>query len=160
MKKELLTLAVRDLVKKSNIVCPCGNKNAFVWFSKISSEQCHENIFQTSSSCISDARSAKASIESDSVLRNEGDDTSSSTQSPLRKFPRISKEIDREEASKDLCFHLGLLIGLAAYNDVLIDLPLPSSTYKLLTGSKVSLINWTEVMVIALLIPYPLNRME
>lgn len=40
----------------------------------------------------------------------------------------------RRRDNVELCYYLGLLIGLAAYNDVLIDLPLPSAIYKVMAG--------------------------
>jgi hypothetical protein len=37
-------------------------------------------------------------------------------------------------------FFLGLLVGLAAYNNIYIDVPLPAAIYKVMTGTEVSVV--------------------
>lgn len=69
---------------------------------------------------------------------------------PKSKVARVDKSADGSRCDTDkvsgnmisiqLASTLGLLVSIAAYNSVLIDIPLPSSLYKTMTETKVMLL--------------------
>lgn len=95
LAKEMFTIAIRDLIRKTEVLSSCANGRIY-WFTEVDGEE-HES------------KSKQAKITN----RSPGSQLSSE-------------------------FILGLLAGLAVYNGVYIDLPLPSSIYKLMKKREVS----------------------
>ena len=64
--------------------------------------------------------------------------------SDVEEISSLNEEL---KASKMSSFYLGVLISLATYNGVLVDLPLPSCVFKFLSGTELSLADLYEADV-------------
>eukprot|EP01038_Epipyxis_sp_PR26KG_P010000 gene10000-13455_t len=67
-----------------------------------------------------------------------------SNSTPINSSPETVEMVDESSKKKNsknysLEYYLGLIVGLAAYNGVFIDIPLPPSIYKLMIGKQLSL---------------------
>jgi E3 ubiquitin-protein ligase HERC4 len=117
VKKELITLAIRELIHAAAILQPCGTNSSKFWFA---TQPSHDPP-----SCAS--TSPNPLYQHGSTDEREG---SAPSKVPRREY---SKSIHRR-SKIELCYYLGVLMGLACYNDILIDLPLPSAIYKIMAG--------------------------
>ena len=129
--KELFTLAIRQLIKDSKIIKPCGIANAsapsnesssgrFVWFSNNASGVIKSKFVQH-------------------LFNLEN----SATGFPVVRYPFLFSDCNMVDfascggvVAQAIARTLGLLIGLASYHNVLSDLPLPSSIYKIMAGDE------------------------
>jgi len=106
LSKDLLSLAIKELVNTTHVVAPCGggsNENArSVWFTR-------------TGKCV---REQNSRIVSGAAL---------------------SETIGESVGDFEHEFVLGLLLGLASYSKVLVDLPLPSAIYKTMVNGEDSL---------------------
>lgn len=123
--KELLTLAIRQLIQETHVLEECNASSSFVWFSKRSDQ---ELIHVTSIQAYFQLLVIDDKVESPSKIQRivESD-------SPTYNY------------INSMVYYLGLLVGLAKYHDVLVDVPLPPFIYKMLMNTKPSLSDLHQV---------------
>jgi len=159
VSRELLTLAVKELLQTYQILNPTAD-GRLVWFTSNKSESKSKSNIESKGESSSIPDSLKMDIVS--VFDNNDAappkrakrDTDAGEHSPPRLgaaapetfpfrlaahfYPDPSKKEEEDEDeghSSNNCeaeFALGLLYGFASYNDCLIDLPLPKALYKVL----------------------------
>lgn len=109
--KELFTLAIKQLIRESGLVKPCGS-SSLVWF------------HSTSSTRISDVQPPAEKVAWVTYETAYGSSAGTSNDSNDRTYT---------------AYVLGLLVGMAAYHGVLTDLPLPTALYKVMTHAELTL---------------------
>lgn len=107
--KELITVALRSIVKETDVLCPTGN-GYHLWFSHSTEGYEFPNGIEL-----------RRIQSAGDATRNDAPNTFS------------------------LQYYLGLIVGLAAYNGVFVDVPLPSFIYKILRGKELVLSDLWEV---------------
>jgi hypothetical protein len=111
VKREFFSLLVKSFCKETDIFSPCGDSANRI----------------NQASLIWFARSESSRVLSDyGIMAGEKEDVENAS--------KRSKHA--QSSSKEYLF--GVLIGLAFYHRILVNLPLPAHIYKIMMGSKVS----------------------
>lgn len=119
IKREFFTIAVKEIVTKTTLLGTCAN-GRMAWFTGLSSS----------------SSSANHSIFNKQARRSDTDGSVSSSAPTSSGAPMESDELS--SLSRPLAYYLGLIVGLAAYNDVHVDVPFPPCIYKIIKGQQVS----------------------
>jgi hypothetical protein len=124
VKRELFTLAVKELITRTNALAPCGH-GRLLWFTahkeSAGSVRKQPRIDGTGFDFITPAPAT-------TVVNSVGGDAH--TEAAAATVAHIA-------AQHRLPFYLGLLVGLAAYNGVHVDLPVPKNIYKIIKNEEV-----------------------
>jgi hypothetical protein len=116
VKREFFTLAVKEIITRTDALVPCSSGQV-LWFKHHAS----------SASAGEAARLRGVDGASKQPRREESGFTMWDGQQQATHVP----------AQRPLVFYLGLLMGLALYNGVHVDIPLPRSIYKTIKGEEV-----------------------
>lgn len=113
IKREFFTNAIKEIISHTNVLAPCSN-GRLLWFANQPAAQAGE------------------------VNNN------------MRKMPRLDHTSDVTQSDtasgradggfqpkRRLAYYLGLIVGMATYNGVHVDVPLPSCVYKTMKGQEV-----------------------
>jgi len=144
IKREFFTIAIKEIITKTNLLGTCAS-GRMVWFTGLASGVSAANpdspgspVGTTSggvpSSDAAASRSHKQARHSDSdgsVGPALAAASSGSTKANTAKYEQLT-------LARPLAYYLGLLVGLAAYNEVHVDVPLPRCIYKTIKGEQVS----------------------
>lgn len=125
LRKELFSISMRELVAFTKILTPCSS-GRFLWFSRDSSN------------------STKKADNLESAENHHTNGTTTTAQEELRMMLAILESAYLTDAKRDLgspseCsgeFALGFLLGIAAYQDCLLDIRIPPSVYKVMRAAE------------------------
>jgi hypothetical protein len=121
VKRELFTLAVKELVTRTPLLAPCSN-GRLMWF-----DMQHRNRTAPGSATSVPGTPSSAEHARKQVRLGEAFTfLSTDSASTVHHVPAHS-----------LAFYLGLVVGLGTYNGVHVNLPLPQCVYKTIKGEQV-----------------------
>lgn len=132
VKREFFTIAIKEIITKTDLLGTCANGH-MVWFTgnrllARETAAARESVREREEGVYKQARLTTASA----AVHSSAKETSATSASSSRK----EKYQDLAQA-RPLAYYLGLLVGLAAYNEVHVDVPLPSCIYKTIKGEEV-----------------------
>jgi hypothetical protein len=119
VKREFFTLAVKEIITRTDALVPCSS-GRMLWFK-------HHASTVSAASAGEAARLHGAEGANKQPRREESGFTMRDGHQQAMHVP----------AQRPLVFYLGLLMGLALYNGVHVDIPLPRSIYKTIKGEEV-----------------------
>ncbi len=148
VKREFFTIAIKEILAETNLLGTCANGN-MVWFTD-QPLKATPIIRQNSAASTSSAPGSAKEADDSSPRKLARLDAVDGAVDPINPAestlpvteptasPRSTK-YDRFVLTRPLAYYLGLLVGLAAYNEVHVDVPLPPCIYKIIKGEEVSL---------------------
>lgn len=131
IKRELFTLAVKDLVTRTTMFAPCSG-GRLMWFNH---HRDRSVLSSTGASHPEHAQSPQGNARKQARL--DGNSFEFFTSTPGGLEAESSRSTVTVAARYPLPFYLGLLVGLAVYNGVHVNLPLPHCVYKTIKGEEV-----------------------
>ena len=166
VKREFFTIAIKEILAETNLLGTCPNGN-MVWFTdqplKATPIQRQNSSASTSSAPaagndredmvtetsprhpprkLARLDSVDGTVDANSTAATAVAHVTSALPLPTTEptsSPRSTK-YDRFVLTRPLAYYLGLLVGLAAYNEVHVDVPLPPCVYKIIKGEEVSVL--------------------
>lgn len=134
IKREFFTIAIKDIINHTDVLAPCSN-GRLLWFTNLSCNQTDAAAEEASASA---ARKMPRLNHTSDVT--QGDAASISRQNSSSSGPGNQEKYSDLKPKRRLAYYLGLIAGMATYNGVHVDVPLPSCVYKIMKGQEVP--NW------------------
>jgi hypothetical protein len=123
VKRELFTLAGKELVTSTPLLAPCSN-GRFMWFATQHRSRTGPGYATSVPGTPSSAEHARKQVR-----LGEAFVFPSTTADGASAAPHVP--------AHSLAFYLGLVVGLGTYNGVHVNLPLPQCVYKTIKGEQV-----------------------
>lgn len=119
IKREFFTNTMKEIISHTSVLAPCSN-GRLLWFTNQSSTF------------------APASCTTRKVPRlDHAADVGHSDHSEPAEDTSAGNKYADLRPKRRLAYYLGLVVGMAAYNGVHVDVPLPSCVYKTMKGLEV-----------------------
>jgi hypothetical protein len=137
VKREFFTIAIKEIIAKTDLLGTCANGH-MVWFTGNRLLLARETAAAQGST--REAREREEGVHKQARLTTASAAVHSSVKdasAPSANSSRKEKYHDLTQA-RPLAYYLGLLVGLATYNEVHVDVPLPSCIYKTIKGEEVN----------------------
>lgn len=136
IKREFFTIAIKEIITKTNLLGTCAN-GRMVWFTGLGSDT--GGTGGTSGEIASNAVDASPRSHKQARLSDaDGSVGPTLVDLPSGSVKRSAAKYEQLSLARPLAYYLGLLVGLAAYNEVHVDVPLPPCIYKTIKGEQVS----------------------